>query len=170
MAMNRQSWAGAAGRRALLPQAGSVPHPDGLRARRTTSSTASFPCSLALWYAAKLRLPDARPAEIKARIEDALKAVDMAEHADKPARLSGGQRKRVSIAVELLARPTLFFLDEPTSGLDPGLEKKMMYDLNRLADEGRTVVLVTHATANIEQCDHVAFLSYGRLSYYGPPG
>jgi len=51
-------------------------------------------------------------------------------------------------------------LDEPTSGLDPGLEKKMMYDLNRLADEGRTVVLVTHATANIEQCDHVAFLSW----------
>jgi hypothetical protein len=75
----------------------------------------------------------------------------------------------VSIAVELLARPTLFFLDEPTSGLDPGLEKKMMYDLNRLANEGRTVVLVTHATANIEQCDNVAFLSWGRLAYYGPP-
>ncbi len=130
----------------------------------------SLPVKTALYYAAKLRLPDARPAEIKARIADALRAVEMTEHADKPVRvLSGGQRKRVSIAVELLARPTLFFLDEPTSGLDPGLEKKMMYDLNRLADEGRTVVLVTHATANIEQCDHVAFLSQGRLSYYGPP-
>jgi ABC-type multidrug transport system ATPase subunit len=129
-----------------------------------------LPVRLALWYAAKLRLPDARPAEIEARINDALKAVDMVEHADKRVRvLSGGQRKRVSIAVELLARPSLFFLDEPTSGLDPGLEKKMMYDLNRLADEGRTVVLVTHATANIEQCDHVAFMSYGRLSFYGPP-
>ena len=130
----------------------------------------ALPVKLALWYAAKLRLPDARPSEIEARIQDALRSVDMLEHADKPVRvLSGGQRKRVSIAVELLARPTLFFLDEPTSGLDPGLEKKMMYDLNRLADEGRTVVLVTHATANIEQCDHVAFLSYGRLAYYGPP-
>jgi ABC-type multidrug transport system ATPase subunit/ABC-type multidrug transport system permease subunit len=129
-----------------------------------------LPVRVALEYAAKLRLPDARPAEIKARIHEALKAVDMVEHAEKPVRvLSGGQRKRVSIAVELLARPTLFFLDEPTSGLDPGLEKKMMYDLNRLADEGRTVVLVTHATANIEQCDHVAFLSLGRLAYYGPP-
>jgi ABC-type multidrug transport system ATPase subunit len=94
----------------------------------------------------------------------------MVEHQDKRVfQLSGGQRKRVSIAVELLARPTLFFLDEPTSGLDPGLEKKMMYDLNRLANEGRTVVLVTHATANIEQCDNVAFLSWGRLAYYGPP-
>ena len=130
----------------------------------------ALPVRLALWYAAKLRLPDAKPAEIEARIQDALRAVDMTEHASKPVRvLSGGQRKRVSIAVELLARPTLFFLDEPTSGLDPGLEKKMMYDLNRLADEGRTVVLVTHATANIEQCDHVAFMSYGRLAYYGPP-
>lgn len=130
----------------------------------------TLPVRMALWYAAKLRLPDARPQEIQQRIQDALRAVEMTEHADKPVRvLSGGQRKRVSIAVELLARPTLFFLDEPTSGLDPGLEKKMMYDLNRLADEGRTVVLVTHATANIEQCDQVAFLAQGRLSYYGPP-
>lgn len=129
-----------------------------------------LPVKVALWYAAKLRLPDARPQEIQQRIADALRSVEMTEHADKPVKvLSGGQRKRVSIAVELLARPTLFFLDEPTSGLDPGLEKKMMYDLNRLADEGRTVVLVTHATANISQCDHVAFLSKGRLSYYGPP-
>lgn len=129
-----------------------------------------LPVQRALWYAAKLRLPDARPAEIRTRIREVLDAVDLTEHAGKPVRvLSGGQRKRVSIAVELLARPTLFFLDEPTSGLDPGLEKKMMYDLARLADEGRTIVLVTHATANIEQCDHVAFLTRGRLAYYGPP-
>jgi len=129
-----------------------------------------LPVNKALWYAAKLRLPDARPSEIRQRIQEALQAVDMVEHQNKPVRvLSGGQRKRVSIAVELLARPTLFYLDEPTSGLDPGLEKKMMYDLNRLADEGRTIILVTHATANIEQCDQVAFLSQGFLSYYGPP-
>lgn len=129
-----------------------------------------LPVKLALWYAAKLRLPDATSAEIEARIQDALESVDMVEHAHKRVHvLSGGQRKRVSIAVELLARPTLFFLDEPTSGLDPGLEKKMMYDMNHLADEGRTVVMVTHATANIEQCDYVAFLAYGRLVYFGPP-
>ena len=125
----------------------------------------------ALYYAAKLRLPDAGKAEIDKRTHEVLEMVDMDAHVHKPVRvLSGGQRKRVSIAVELLAQPDLLFLDEPTSGLDPGLEKKMMYDLNRLADRGKTVVLVTHATANIEQCDHVAFLSQGYLSYYGPPG
>jgi ABC-type multidrug transport system ATPase subunit len=129
-----------------------------------------LPVRLALWYAARLRLPDARKPEIEARIQAALKSVDMLEHAGKPVRiLSGGQRKRVSIAVELLAHPALFFLDEPTSGLDPGLEKKMMYDLARLADEGRSVVLVTHATANIDQCDQVAFLADGRLVFYGSP-
>ena len=106
----------------------------------------------ALYYAAKLRLPDAGKVEIETRTREVLEMVDMGAHVHKPVRvLSGGQRKRVSIAVELLAQPDLLFLDEPTSGLDPGLEKKMMYDLNRLADRGKTVVLVTHATANIEQ-------------------
>jgi ABC-type multidrug transport system ATPase subunit len=129
-----------------------------------------LPVRRALWYAAKLRLPDATPAEIERRIGDVLDVVEMTAHSEKPVRvLSGGQRKRVSIAVELLAEPDLLFLDEPTSGLDPGLEKKMMYDLNRLADQGRTVVLITHATMNIEQCHHVAFLVQGNLAYYGPP-
>lgn len=124
----------------------------------------------AMWYAARLRLPDASKDEINKRIQDVLEMVDLTAHADKPVRvLSGGQRKRVSIAVELLPQPDLLFLDEATSGLDPGLEKRMMYDLNRLADRGKTIVLVTHATANIEQCDHVAFLTQGHLSYYGPP-
>ncbi len=130
-----------------------------------------LPVRLALWYAAKLRLPDASNAEIEKSIDSALSAVEMAEHQNKRVKdLSGGQRKRVSIASELLAQPTLFFLDEPTSGLDPGLEKKMMYDLKRLADQGRTIVLVTHATSNIEQCDYVAFMAKGgKLAYYGPP-
>jgi ABC-type multidrug transport system ATPase subunit len=79
------------------------------------------------------------------------------------------QRKRVSIGVELLADPKLFFLDEPTSGLDPGLDKKMMQLLRKLADQGRTVILVTHATANIKLCDRVVFLGQGgRLCYFGP--
>ena len=123
----------------------------------------------ALTYAAQLRLPDADPQEIQERIKDVLDQVEMTEHADKQIdRLSGGQRKRVSIAAELLADPGLFFLDEPTSGLDPGLEKKMMYTMRRLADAGRTIVLVTHATANISQCTHIAFLAEGRLAYFGP--
>ncbi len=124
-----------------------------------------------LRYAAQLRLPpDTTNAELEQRVEQVLQDVGMAGRSEQPvSSLSGGQRKRVSIAVELLAEPKLFFLDEPTSGLDPGLEKKMMYTLRHLADGGRTVVLVTHATANISQCDHVCFLAQGRLAYFGPP-
>src|SRR6266542_3167261 len=131
----------------------------------------TLPVDRALGYAAELRLPaDTAPAEITQRIARVLEDVEMAPHRDTLVdNLSGGQRKRVSIGAELLADPSLFFLDEPTSGLDPGLEKKMMYTLRRLADSGRTVVLVTHATANISQCDHVAFMSDGRLVYFGPP-
>ena len=131
----------------------------------------TLPVERALGYAAQLRLPaDTAPAEIAQRIARVLEDVEMTPHRDKLVEnLSGGQRKRVSIGAELLADPSLFFLDEPTSGLDPGLEKKMMYTLRRLADSGRTVVLVTHATANITQCDHVVFMSDGRMVYFGPP-
>jgi len=84
--------------------------------------------------------------------------------------LSGGQRKRVSIGVELLADPKLFFLDEPTSGLDPGLDKEMMQLLREQADRGRTIALVTHATDNIDICDRIAFMGLGgSLCFYGPP-
>ena len=125
----------------------------------------------ALRYAAELRLPaDTSSQEIEQRIDAVLHVVGMMGQKHQPvSSLSGGQRKRVSIAAELLAEPKLFFLDEPTSGLDPGLEKKMMYTLRHLADGGRTVLLVTHATANINQCDHVCFLSQGRMVYFGPP-
>lgn len=131
----------------------------------------TLPVRRALHHAARLRLPaDTSPAELEARIAAVLGAVDMTAHADQRIdQLSGGQRKRVSIACELLADPVLMFLDEPTSGLDPGLERKLMYTLRRLADAGRTVVLVTHATQNIAVCDHIAFLAAGRLVYFGPP-
>ena len=130
-----------------------------------------LPVRQALHYAALLRLPgDTSDAEIDARIERVLAEVDMDAQSEQiVGRLSGGQRKRVSISMELLAEPGVFFLDEATSGLDPGLEKKLMFTLRRLADGGRTVVLVTHATANIKQCDHVAFIGAGRLVFFGPP-
>ncbi len=130
-----------------------------------------LPVDRALRYVAQLRLPpDTSPDEIEQRVRRVLAEVEMAEQRERiVSSLSGGQRKRVSIGAELIAEPSVFFLDEATSGLDPGLEKKMMYTLRRMADAGRTIVLVTHATANIRQCDHVVFLGNGRLVFFGPP-
>ena len=126
----------------------------------------------ALYYAARLRLPsDFTKEQIRWRIDEVLEDVEMTERRKVlVSKLSGGQRKRVSIALELLANPGIFFLDEPTSGLDPGLDRKMMMLLRHLADRGRTIILVTHATNNINTCDTVCFLAHGgRLAYFGPP-
>ncbi len=123
-----------------------------------------------LTYAAKLRLPP--DSDLRAIVERALIDIQMT-HRRKAAikDLSGGQRERVSIGVELLANPKLFFLDEPTSGLDPSLDKQMMELLRDLAHDGnRTIVLVTHATTNITDCDRILFLgSGGKLCYFGDP-
>ena len=84
--------------------------------------------------------------------------------------LSGGQRKRVSVALELLTRPALLFLDEPTSGLDPGNEEQLMQLLRELADGGRTVIVVTHSVQSIDVCDRVLFLAPGgTTAFFGPP-
>ena len=126
----------------------------------------------ALYYAARLRLPeDFTEKQIKERINEVLDDVEMRHRRNLlVSKLSGGQRKRVSIALELLANPSVFFLDEPTSGLDPGLDRKMMLLLRKLADKGHTIVLVTHATNNINACDYICFLCQGgRLAYFGPP-
>ena len=145
-------------------QLGYVPQSDILHTSLTVEK--------ALDYAARLRLSaDISAAERSQRINEVLETVSMNTETIRQTRvssLSGGQRKRVSIAVELLANPRLIYLDEATSGLDPGLEKKMMHTLRSMADEGRTVILITHATDNIRQTDHVAFLAQGRLVYFGP--
>lgn len=84
--------------------------------------------------------------------------------------LSGGQRKRACIAVELIADPNLLFLDEPTSGLDPGTERSIMYTLREMSQMGKTIILVTHNTLNLHLCDKVAFFGPGgHLCFYGPP-
>ena len=131
-----------------------------------------LPVEHALYYAAKMRLPEDFTAEqVRQRIDEVLDDVEMKHRRNLlVSKLSGGQRKRVSIALELLANPSVFFLDEPTSGLDPGLDRKMMFLLRKLADKGHTIILVTHATNNINACDYVCFLAQGgRLAYYGPP-
>jgi ABC-type multidrug transport system ATPase subunit/pSer/pThr/pTyr-binding forkhead associated (FHA) protein len=126
----------------------------------------------ALCYAYQLRVPDnGSDAVADRQIDEVLAKLNLTAQAETLiGHLSGGQRKRVSIAAELLADPWIFFLDEPTSGLDPGLEKLMMDTLRQLADEGRTIVLVTHATGHIlDHCDQVAFMAGGELAYFGPP-
>lgn len=135
-----------------------------------------------LRYVARLRLADLSPEEIASAVNEVLGSVDLSQHANKLIRqLSGGQRKRVNIAMELLAQPRLLFLDEPTSGLDPGLDLEIMTLLRNWArgtseaqgaarSDPKTIVLVTHATENIEQCDYIAFMEPGgRLAYFGPP-
>ena len=141
-------------------QIGYVPQDDIIHRELTVAEV--------LTYAARLRLPP--DIEVEKIVQKTLEDVDMSHRRDAlVSNLSGGQRKRVSIGVELLADPKLFFLDEPTSGLDPGLDKKMMQLLRKIADQGRTVVLVTHATTNIKLCDRIVFLGQGgRLCYFGP--
>ena len=84
-------------------------------------------------------------------------------------RLSGGQRKRASIGLELLTSPRVLLLDEPTSGLDPGLDAHVMETLRALADDGQTVIVVTHSVDNLDFCDNVVLMaSGGKLIYSGP--
>ncbi len=125
-----------------------------------------------LQYAAKLRMPDKTSLkERNERIKEVLDIVSLTDFENSYIRqLSGGQRKRASIAVELLADPNLFFLDEPTSGLDPGTERSIMKTLRKMSQMGKTIILVTHNTLNLHLCDKVAFFGdRGHLCFYGTP-
>jgi ABC-type multidrug transport system ATPase subunit/pSer/pThr/pTyr-binding forkhead associated (FHA) protein len=126
----------------------------------------------ALKYAAKLRFPaDTTRAERQARIDEVLRELKLDIHKDKKvSSLSGGQRKRVSVALELLTKPSLIFLDEPTSGLDPGMDRDVMQLLRGLADDGRTVLVVTHSVAELALCDKLLVMAPGgAVAYFGPP-
>lgn len=132
----------------------------------------NLPVERALLYSARMRLPrDLSRKQIKERVRQVLEDVDLyPQRGQLVSALSGGQRKRVNIAVELLSNPSIFYLDEPTSGLDPGLDRTMMEMLRRLADRGHTIVLSTHATSNIDVCDFVCFMAPGgKLAFYGTP-
>ncbi len=126
-----------------------------------------------LYYTAKMKMPeDTSKEEIDARIKEVLRMVELEAHKDTfIRRLSGGQKKRASIAVELLANPGLFFLDEPTSGLDPGTEQHLMQTLARLSKEQeKTIVMVTHTINNLDLCDKVIIMGNGgKLCYCGSP-
>jgi ABC-type multidrug transport system ATPase subunit/ABC-type multidrug transport system permease subunit len=131
-----------------------------------------MPLRRTLRYAARLRLPaGTSAAEADRIVEETMNDLDLSDRAEVAVRaLSGGQRKRASIAVELLTRPRLFFLDEPTSGLDPATAADVMRLLRRLSQRGVTVILTTHEPAGIDQCDQVVFLARdGHLAFTGSP-
>jgi ABC-type multidrug transport system ATPase subunit len=125
-----------------------------------------------LYYAARLRLPaGTSAAAADAAVADVLRVLDLTERAGtRVGQLSGGERKRASIAVELLTRPRAFFLDEPTSGLDPAMAAGFVRHLRRIADTGTTVVFTTHNPADLRWCDQVVFLAPGGLvAFAGAP-
>jgi ABC-type multidrug transport system ATPase subunit/pSer/pThr/pTyr-binding forkhead associated (FHA) protein len=125
----------------------------------------------ALYFIAKLRLSrDVSRAEIDNTINEVLDVVGLSERRSVPInRLSGGQRKRVAIAVELITRPSVIYLDEPTSGLDPATEAKVMKLFRQIAESGRTVIMTTHAMENVRLFDKIVLMMRGRLVFYGPP-
>ncbi|QIP87151.1 FHA domain-containing protein [Streptomyces sp. Tu 2975] len=148
----------------LRQRIGLVPQDDILHKELTVRK--------ALKYAAKLRFPgDTAEAEREARIDEVLRELKLDIHKDKKVTsLSGGQRKRVSVALELLTKPSLIFLDEPTSGLDPGMDRDVMQLLRGLADDGRTVLVVTHSVAELGLCDKLLVMAPGgSVAYFGPP-
>ncbi|MBB4980298.1 ABC-type multidrug transport system ATPase subunit/pSer/pThr/pTyr-binding forkhead associated (FHA) protein [Streptomyces sp. SFB5A] len=148
----------------LRQRIGLVPQDDILHKELTVQK--------ALRYAAKLRFPgDTAAAEREARIDEVLRELKLDIHKEKKVTsLSGGQRKRVSVALELLTKPSLIFLDEPTSGLDPGMDRDVMQLLRGLADDGRTVLVVTHSVAELGLCDKLLVMAPGgSVAYFGPP-
>lgn len=148
----------------LRQRIGLVPQDDILHPQLTVRA--------ALTYAAELRFPeDTAAAERRARVDEVIRELGLEKRADQPVHsLSGGQRKRVSVALELLTKPSLLFLDEPTSGLDPGMDRSVMNMLRGLADDGRTVIVVTHSVLSLGVCDRLLVLAPGgKVAYYGPP-
>ncbi|WP_083819635.1 ATP-binding cassette domain-containing protein [Pseudofrankia inefficax] len=157
----------------LRRRIGYVPQADPLHAQLTVKE--------ALEYGAELRFPaDTTADERRVRVDEVIGELGLTQHADTPvSRLSGGQKKRTSVALELLTRPSLLFLDEPTSGLDPANDKAVMDTLRNLAkgggagsadEQGRTVIVVTHSVLFLDRCDYVLVLSPGGyIAYFGPP-
>jgi ABC-type multidrug transport system ATPase subunit len=147
------------------PEFGFVPQEDIIHRE--------LPLRRTLVYAAGLRMPPGTtPEAVAASVDRVLEALGLSSRAATPVRaLSGGERKRASIAAELLTRPRVLFLDEPTSGLDPVTGAALLRTLRALAEDGTTVVLTTHTLADLLRGDQVVFLSPGgEVAYAGEPG
>jgi ABC-type multidrug transport system ATPase subunit/pSer/pThr/pTyr-binding forkhead associated (FHA) protein len=148
---------------AIKQSIGYVPQDDIIHRELTVYRT--------LYYVAKLRLSgDVSRSEIDQIINEVMDVTGLSERRDVPInQLSGGQRKRVSIAVELITKPSVIYLDEPTSGLDPATEEKIMKLFRQIAESGRTVILTTHAMENVKLFDKIVLLMRGKLVFYGKP-
>jgi ABC-type multidrug transport system ATPase subunit len=143
---------------------GMVPQDDVVHRQLTVNQ--------ALGYAAELRLPPDTSKEERAQVvAQVLEELDLTKHADtRVDKLSGGQRKRASVALELLTQPSLLLLDEPTSGLDPALDRQVMLMLRQLADAGRVVLVVTHSVSYLDVCDQILLMAPGgKTAFNGPP-
>ncbi|MCF6385599.1 ATP-binding cassette domain-containing protein [Mycobacterium sp. MBM] len=148
----------------LRSRIGMVPQDDVVHGQLTVKQ--------ALMYAAELRLPPDTTNEDRERVVlQVLEELEMTQHLEtRVDKLSGGQRKRASVALELLTGPSLLILDEPTSGLDPALDRQVMTMLRQLADAGRVVLVVTHSLTYLDVCDQVLLLAPGgKTAFYGPP-
>jgi ABC transport system ATP-binding/permease protein len=149
----------------LRSRIGMVPQDDVVHGQLTVKQ--------ALMYAAELRLPpDTTKEDREQVVAQVLEELEMTRHAEtRVDKLSGGQRKRASVALELLTGPSLLILDEPTSGLDPALDRQVMTMLRQLADAGRVVLVVTHSLTYLDVCDQVLLLAPGgKTAFYGSPG
>ena len=164
------------------PTSGTVHYRDGSTGHTSSSHLVGYvpqddiihrdlPVASTLRYAAMLRLPTrTSAADIDRVVAETLDDLDLAGRASvRVGDLSGGQRKRVSIGVELLARPHAFFLDEPTSGLDPATAASLIATLRCLADRGTTVVLTTHNTEDLRLCDRIVVVASGGIRFTGTP-
>src|SRR2546421_8699557 len=147
----------------LKQSIGYVPQDDIMHRELTVYRT--------LYYVARLRLSrDVSRREIDQIVNEVMDVTGLSERRDVAiSQLSGGQRKRVSIAVELITKPSVIFLDEPTSGLDPATEEKIMKLFRQIAESGRTVILTTHAMENVKLFDKIVVLMRGKLVFYGGP-
>ncbi|WP_205876608.1 ATP-binding cassette domain-containing protein [Mycobacterium camsae] len=148
----------------LRSRIGMVPQDDVVHRQLTVNQ--------ALSYAAELRLPPDTSKEDRDQVvAQVLDELGLTKHADtRVDNLSGGQRKRASVALELLTGPSLLILDEPTSGLDPALDLQVMTMLRQLADAGRVVLVVTHSLTYLDVCDQVLLMAPGgKTAYLGAP-
>ena len=120
---------------------------------------------------APIQVKGLRKAAVKQEALDLLDMVGLADRADYyPAQLSGGQQQRVAIARALAMKPELMLFDEPTSALDPELVGEVLGVMRRLAEEGTTMIVVTHEMGFARGvADRVVFMDQGVVVEEGPP-